>query len=198
MKRHDFEAMRAALRGGVAVQVAVAPQLYPTPPDVAARMVEFFDSWAGEAWHTMRVLEPSAGTGNLIAALMEEWPGAEVVGYEVNQALVDQLRRKNTHAGVEHYQADFLEVLPTPTFDAVLMNPPFSGFDWKHHTRHAWRFLKPGGRMVALLPQSPRVRDVVREMDPHATFEPLPDDTFASTGAKVRTLLAILNKPEEA
>lgn len=54
-----FEAMRKGLRAGV--QVVSAPQLFPTPPELAARMVELANIMDGD-----RVLEPSAGTGRLV------------------------------------------------------------------------------------------------------------------------------------
>ena len=56
--RTDIEAVRATVKAGV--QVVSAPQLFPTPPGLAARIV----SLAGLAIG-MRVLEPSAGTGRL-------------------------------------------------------------------------------------------------------------------------------------
>ena len=51
-------AMRHTLKTGV--QVVAAPQLFPTPADLAARMVELADVQPGQ-----KVLEPSAGTGVL-------------------------------------------------------------------------------------------------------------------------------------
>lgn len=199
--RYDFKAMRENLRTGKAVTVAVAPHLFPTPPDVAARLVELLDldSWAGEAWETLRVLEPSAGTGNLIAAVLDAYPEADIYAWEINHALADGLRAKWPDGNpVRVVTGDFLCKVPPDSpaeqFDAVAMNPPFNGFDWKHHLRHAWRFVKNGGRLAAVLPQAPSVRDVVRALDPGASIEPLPDNTFAGTGA--RTLLALLNKPE--
>jgi len=58
-RRTDVEAMRATVKAGV--QVVTAPQLFPTPPDLAARTVSLAIG--------MRLLEPSAGTGRLLEAL---------------------------------------------------------------------------------------------------------------------------------
>ena len=60
--RTDIEAMRETVKAGV--QVVSAPQLFPTPPGLAARMVDLAGLAIG-----MRVLEPSAGTGRLLEAL---------------------------------------------------------------------------------------------------------------------------------
>ncbi len=46
------------------VKVAVVDQLFPTPPDLASRMVDAADIRPGH-----RVLEPSAGTGALLLAM---------------------------------------------------------------------------------------------------------------------------------
>jgi protein-L-isoaspartate O-methyltransferase len=196
----DFQAMREALKAGV--QVVTAPQLFPTPPEIAARMVEL----AGiEPQH--RVLEPSAGTGAIIAALPE---CAAVVVVERSNALC---RRLNTTPKVSRVvEGDFLEVtsngheappdlfqqLPESNgsigqFDRILMNPPFeNGSDIKHIT-HALQFLKPGGRLVAICANGPRQKEKLQGIADW--WEELPPDTFAGTG--VRTVLLTVDKYEE-
>src|SRR6478735_1303752 len=188
MSGHDFAAMKAALRAGTAVQVAVAPQLFPTPAPVVARMLELLDldSWNGEAWDTLRILEPSAGTGNLIAAVLESQPEAHVVAVEVNAALAGELMRKYANGkDCSVICGDFLKLQPEKTpdincspFDAVIMNPPFGGGAWREHLRHAWRFVMPGGRLAAVLPQAPDVEKVCKELCTCGSFERLPDNTF--------------------
>jgi hypothetical protein len=59
--------MRETLKAGV--QVVTAPQLFPTPPELAARMVEQADIQPGQ-----RVLEPSVGTGNIAKAIFAAAP----------------------------------------------------------------------------------------------------------------------------
>ena len=61
-----FDAMREQLAQGV--QVVSAPQLFPTPATLAARMVELADIQPGHA-----VLEPSAGTGVIVRELNKEY-----------------------------------------------------------------------------------------------------------------------------
>ncbi len=203
MSGHDFAAMKAALRGGTAVQVAIAPQLFPTPPHVAARMVELLDldSWNGDPWDTLRVLEPSAGTGNLIAAVLESWPEAHLTAVELNVGLAGALMRKHAGPDCNVIQGDFLRLLPEKTpdincspFDAVIMNPPFGSGAWREHLRHAWRFVMPGGRLVAVLPAASDVEKVCKSLSTSVHIEPLPDNTFAGTG--VRTVLVLLENME--
>lgn len=195
--RYDFRAMRDNLRKGNAVTVAVAPQLFPTPPDVARRLVALLDldGWAGEAWGTLRVLEPSAGTGNLIDAIQAAAPEAWVTAMELNAALAGALMKKHVGTDCNVMAGDFLRMEPKPEFDAVVMNPPFSMFGWEHHLRHAWRFVRPGGRLAAILPNAPSMKAVVTSLAPDAYMEELPADTFA--GTSVRTWMVMMDKPEE-
>lgn len=196
----QVEAMRASLRAGV--QVVSAPQLFPTPPDLAARMVEL----AGIT-PASRVLEPSAGTGRLVDAIMRQLP-AWVDAVEVNRSLADALQAR--HAAVRVKCADFLALEPAPgqhdgraIYDAVVMNPPFANGADVDHVTHALRFLAPGGRLVAIMSAGVTFRDdrKTREFrrlvaERGGTIEDLPPDTFASSGTGVRTVLVVVDAPE--
>src|SRR5690606_19878751 len=59
----SIEAMRRTLHAG-GVRAVSAPQLFPTPIPLAERMMALAAPRLGE-----RVLEPSAGSGNLLRAL---------------------------------------------------------------------------------------------------------------------------------
>lgn len=105
---------------------------YPTPPDLAARMVAKLRSGA------KKILEPSAGKGDLIEALKSHgrsedryshrpFEGAEICAIESDPTLQATLRGK----GVKVLDSDFLVYAGPDKFDAVLMNPPFDEGD-KH------------------------------------------------------------------
>lgn len=184
-----MEAMRQALRTGGAV-VAVAPQLFPTPPALAARMARMADIQPGAL-----VLEPSAGTGNLLEPLRAI--GARSWAIEINANLCGDLVRRFPLGHV--VQADFLTWTPAPgvLFDAIVMNPPFvGGADIAHITR-AMGFLKPGGRLVAICAGGPRQAKALKPLvDQHGgLWEPLPANTFASSGTGVNTVLLALTMP---
>ena len=191
--RTDIEAMRATVKAGV--QVVSAPQLFPTPSSLAARMVDLAGLAIG-----MRVLEPSAGTGRLLEALPGIVPfgqvrqtALQVVAVEVNSALAARLACSGLAGTVRC--ADFLQcsgdVEDLGLFDAVLMNPPFAqGADIVHIT-HALTMLKPGGRLVALCANGPRQNGSLRPMvEAHGgEWEDLPADTFKEEGTGVRVAL---------
>lgn len=188
-----FDAMKDALKEGV--KVVSAPQLFPTPPDLVQRMVYAAHLYKYPA---LRILEPSAGTGAILAAL-KPWDTAEIVAVEINLALADALRaRFNMEASnIAVNCCDFLQQNGNlGTFDRILMNPPFvNGADIEHIT-HALTLLKDGGRLVAICADGPRqnakLRPIVEESG--GQWEPLPADTFKESGTGVNTVLLVVDK----
>ena len=126
----DIEAMRATLKAGV--QVVSAPQLFPTPRELAARMVELAGTARG-----MRVLEPNAGTGRLLAAIRWATGGGAVrAETEISARLCDALRVREE--GADTRNCDFLKCSAEQLgglSDRFAMNPPLgTGADSKHIT----------------------------------------------------------------
>lgn len=89
-------------------------------------------------------------------------------------------------------------------FDAVVMNPPFAvpGHPtiWIDHVRLAWRLLKPGGRLTAIVPNGYVFRNDRRHTAIRALIEQvggthaaLPDDAFGKNG--VRAVVLTVDKP---
>lgn len=185
----EFDAMKEALRKGVAVQVVSAPQLFPTPADLARRMVE-----AAGIEDGMCVLEPSAGTGNLVRAVLDA-VDTEVLAYEINQALCSTLSRTFPSHKMQVRCKDFLEVTDfMGCYPRVLMNPPFvNGADIQHIT-HAVKFLKPGGRLVAICANGPRQREQLKPLAEQSGgyWEDLPVGSFSEQGTNVNTAMVVI------
>lgn len=120
----------------------VSHQFYPTPEHIALQAVE-----AAQLFGAQSILEPSAGLGGLAQFL----PPSLTQCVEVSALHCEVLRAKG-HA-VE--QADFLQWRGGP-FERVVMNPPYSEGRWLAHVEHAAGMVKPGGRLVAILPESAR------------------------------------------
>jgi phospholipid N-methyltransferase len=192
-----FVAIKDALRTGV--QVVVAPQLFPTSPALAARMVEMAGIDPGD-----RVLEPSAGTGNILRAIVdaevsrrEGGPAPHVVAVEINQALADALPK---HLASDVVCEDFLKVTSVHPvcpdsedgFDRVIMNPPFGQAQDIAHIKHALTFLRPGGRLVGICANGPRQQAELRPLA--TTWEELPEGTFSAQGTNVRTVLLTIDR----
>lgn len=165
-----------------AVQVVGAVDLFPTPPELAERVAELAELEPGQ-----RVLEPSAGTGSLVAPALAA--GVRVQAVEQSETLAAHLRRRFEGQAFGCVSADFLTTTPEQlgTFDAVVMNPPFGQAADIRHVRHARSFLKPGGRLVAIVAGGPRQAEALQA--DAELWEPLPPDTFE--GTSVRAVLCV-------
>lgn len=119
-------------------------QFYPTPDELARSAAALLAAGPGD-----RVLEPSAGTGNLLAHL----PAKQTTCIELAELHCQILEAKG--AGCVD-QADFLAWAPghERAFDKILMNPPFAAGQAEAHLDAAIACLVPGGRLVAILPSS--------------------------------------------
>lgn len=118
------------------------PDFYPAPPEVAAEMLDQLDL------RGCTVLEPSAGSGNLVRECLARG-AAEVLWCEPEpqlQAILSSIK----DAMPAHAYCDFLQVHPADVshIDAIVMNPPFSADE--HHILHAWEIAPPGCEIVAL------------------------------------------------
>lgn len=163
-------------RGSTAVSKDL--QYYPTPAAVVDRVLADAHIRAGA-----RVLEPSCGCGRFLEALRE----FDRLGIEVDPTRAAQTRAK----GHPVLCANFLEHPATPEFDRVVMNPPFYGRHWLKHVRHALRFLKPGGRLVSILPATAWYDGSdLQEMG--AKWTDLPVGSFAESGTNVPTGYAMV------
>ena len=206
----EFEKLKQAAKAGV--HLVTAPQLFPTPRELAARMARE----AGNCLAGLRVLEPSAGTGELIRAAINNATGLDTglritaVEHNYNLAkMLEQQRDKTVYANAENFRvvnADFLQCNPNHVgaetlglFDVVLMNPPFQNGDDIKHIKHALTFLKPGGRLVAICANGPRQNEQLKPLaeDSGGWWEELPADTFKEQGTGVRTALLVIEKAEE-
>lgn len=151
--------------------------------------------------HGMFVLEPQAGIGNLAAAA--EDAGGIVWAYEIDEKrfllLADRLDGGGAGAVLRD---DFLTVLPPNEdglFDRVVMNPPFAKQADIDHVLHAFKFLKPGGRLVSVMS-----RGVMQRVNKKAVefrefvyarggrFIELPDGSFSSSGTEVHTCIVVI------
>jgi hypothetical protein len=149
-------------------------QFYPTPDDVAQQAVALAaeSSAPGHRW-----LEPSAGTGNLVALFPE---GMLVDCVEVSELHGAILRAR----GHEPIVADFLQMPTTGRqYDRIVMNPPFSEGRWQAHVEHAAAMLKPGGRLVAIVPASARGKSLLPGYS--AVWSDVLENRFAGTGVAV-------------
>jgi protein-L-isoaspartate O-methyltransferase len=171
-------------------------QLFPTPPELAARVVEMAEIRPGD-----RVLEPSAGIGASLAPIDPETAGA-IVAVESHSGLAAALRDKMPWVDV--YFLDFLGIGVDGghslgrkgLFDRIVMNPPFANGQDIAHVTHALGMLKPDGVLVAIMSAGTRFRQDRKARQFRALMEQrgaewhdLPPDSFADAGTGVNTCI---------
>lgn len=110
---------------------------FPTPENVISQMLQGFDC-SGKT-----ILEPSAGSGNIVTYLQRE--GAQVIAVEKNDDL-----RKIVSAKCKVIGEDFLQVKSEEIshIQAIIMNPPFSADE--KHILHAWNIAPAACTIIAL------------------------------------------------
>lgn len=186
-----------ALGTGKAVHRKKALQFFETPEPLAQRMADLAKIGTGNL-----VLEPSAGTGRLARAAIEK--GGRVVAVDIDPTNVDALRGLDV---IGAHLNDFLlwRTSQGHVFDAVIMNPPFTGNQDIRHIQAAWGLLRPGGRLVAIASAHAFIGQeadcaAFRAWigDIGATVELLPAKTFAASGTDVATWLISATKPSTA
>lgn len=121
-------------------QIVFNPDFYPTPPEVAALMLDPLDL------RGKTLLEPSAGKGDLVRECLARG-AAEVLWCEKEPQLQSIL--SGIKGGVPGTD-DFLRVTSERVshIDLIAMNPPFSADE--AHILHAWEIAPPGCEIVAL------------------------------------------------
>lgn len=125
------------------------PGYFPTPEPLAGELIKLASIKSG---HT--ILEPSAGTGDLIDVIRSLHSGVSVSFCELNCFLLDILRAKYEGASNVHFIGrDCLELNSgeVPTFDRIVMNPPFERGQDVEHVLHTFSLLKPAGVLAAIV-----------------------------------------------
>jgi hypothetical protein len=164
-----------------------------------------------------RVLEPSAGDGPIVRAILDNDRDAHVVAIEPNDGRADALDaipgERDEYAGrvtvvrsqFEAYAAAYTGEL----FDAAALNPPWSDSSrdlvWIDHVRAAWELLRPGGVLVAIVPPSYAFR-TDRAHSEFRTwvegcggrFEKLAGQPFAESGTGVSAGVLTVPRPMPA
>ncbi len=148
-KRHLFtrpgakDALLGLLQTGQLDDKQKRLQQYFTPPLLAAEMVS--EAWIKEG---MKCLEPSAGHGAIAVEMLAA--GGVVACIDIDEAATTILKQHPVLRPLV-ITSDFLEIIPEPIYDRVVMNPPFNGDADIEHVLHARRFLKPDGVLIALM-----------------------------------------------
>lgn len=158
---------RAALEAVAVSRVLPAKNplaYFPTPQTLSDELVALMST-------PRCIFEPSAGSGNLIAAARKLWPCVPIIAVELDPLNVALLRARRFElpswyddsfpiepGTIEIREGSCMDVDASslPTIDLVLMNPPFTlegdQAAWLTHFKHAWSLLAPGGEIMCIAP----------------------------------------------
>lgn len=191
---------------------------FPTPEGAAELLMDKVPTLRRKEDGRLRILEPSAGTGNLARRCIRN--ATQITGYnaeryraeyrfdnsvdcvEVQPHLCDGLEAEGIYNRV--WRADFLKLTPEETglYDLIVMNPPFDRERDIDHVVHALRFLKPDGQLHAIMSAGTEFREtkkgaafrklVIDTMN--GAFRDLPPGSFAEVGTYVNTIILRVRK----
>jgi hypothetical protein len=148
-----------------------SPDFYPTPTHLATRMASMIDKD-----FSSRILEPSAGKGDLVQAVKARFERSYQPKLNVDCIEKEpELRALLTGSGYRVIDTDFLAYTSTKQYDTIIMNPPFSNGD--DHVLKAWDLIY-NGDVIALLnaetirnPFSKSRKLLVSIIEQHGTIE---------------------------
>lgn len=108
-----------------------------TPKELVNILIDYADIQEGE-----KILEPSAGIGNIADELKKKSNNIDVLEYMYNYNELLKMKGFNVVGN------DFMNYNRKNYYDKVVMNPPFS--KEQEHIKHAYECLKDGGKIIAI------------------------------------------------
>ena len=180
---------------------------FPTSSSVADRILNHGSVSMIQPGTT--VLEPSAGDGSLVRAVLDAGAlPADVVAIEIQPSKADILDSLSISSVL---RKDFLHVTKEQLgeFDIVIMNPPFSKGRDCDHVLHAMEFVKPGGKLIAIMSagveyrSDKRTKALRKKVSEWKTigygddpWRDLPAGSFSEVGTNINTVMLAIKRPE--
>lgn len=150
-KAHVFSSDPTELMGrvlnGEKINLKKDFQFFETPQELADQLVEHAEI---ESHH--HVLEPSAGQGAIIEAIIRAHGYMNISAIELMQQNIDFLNQQ-AFGEIKIMGGDFLDYSPYYKLDRIVANPPFTKNQDIDHIRHMYDCLKHGGRLVSVASQ---------------------------------------------
>lgn len=210
----DYDLPDVIRRLNQVVETGIAPEknplgFFPTPSEVAYAMIDI--AIAECVCPVERILEPSAGTGAIVACLVKEYPGVPIDMVERDELRCKMLSSQYAQYG-QVYQADYINWSFRRFYSLIVMNPPFTvlpefscdgkgNLEYIHHLARATQSLMPGGVVVSVVPggftfrKDKIVSDLREVIDLNGGWMALPDKAFEQSGTDVRCSLVWYREP---
>lgn len=183
------------LCSGESINIKKEFQFFPTPTDIADWLVGFANI---KAEH--RILEPSAGQGALIDAIVRQFPEMMVECFEIMPENAAILEKHNSAIVIGH---DFLEpyIDEKEGFDRIIANPPFSKNQDIDHIKKMYEFLRLNGQLVSVASNHWRIscnkketafREWLGELN--ATLYEIEGGKFKEAGTMIGCCIIVIDK----
>lgn len=195
---HDPTELLAAQANGEDINLKQDYQFFPTPQEIAEMMVLHL---AFKFTPDDKILEPSAGDGALVKALIGKHPVIEAVDcfeiMELNRKKLEKL------PAVRLIGEDFLLCDLKNTYDYIIANPPFTKGQDVLHIAKMYECLKPGGKIVTISSQSWTFNSIKFyqafkvwiEDELKAKVVKIPAGEFAESGTNIAVAMIVIEKP---
>lgn len=182
------------LIGGESVNIRKEFQYFPTPDDIADYLVSLADLQDDD-----RILEPSAGQGSIVKAILRANEAAVIECCELMPENAEVLMK----AGHKVIRNDFLQITDRKAaYSKIIANPPFNKNQDIDHIMKMWECLKPGGTIVSIASKHWQFSSNKKEKEFKlwlekigATIETIERGQFKESGTMVETCIVVINKP---
>ena len=189
----DVSPLLARLQGGDRPNPKKEFQFFETPANIAYRLA----ARLGDLEPTHKILEPSAGCGALVKAVLDNWPEQTIDCYELMEENRAELAKI---PNVRLLGNDFMEA-SVGMYDRIIANPPFTKNQDIKHVMKMWEHLADGGQMAVIMSPhwqfasdkaSKTFRSLVESVDHDVTT--LPKGTFKESGTNIETVMLVMWK----
>ena len=203
-KTNPQSALQKVLNKGISWKQLT--QYFPTPHEVVELMMECLPT-GPEFWHGKRILEPSAGRGNILMHILLQTGylrlNAQKTGVDflpmstVDLCEFDEFNylclenKIPQQMGYERVGTDFMQLSEDRQYDIIMANPPFTGNQWLTHYRKMLRHLAPGGSIVCVLPQKAEVEPGLLDGLIDGKIIPLPAKSFKKSKTNADTCIVM-------
>lgn len=161
-----------------------------------------FESSEGEG---LKFLDPSAGDGAILKALIEIYPKAKFYAFEIEN---NRRQFLENHSKIEVLGSDFLNTPINQKFDFIAMNPPFRDAIrgnpniWMKHIKKAFSLVSRIGVLASIVPETLFIseqKEILYFKNWMLSFGEawkLPKDAFKDSGTGIQTSIISLKKAD--
>lgn len=185
---------------------------FPTPDSIIEHILQdsscacIFTDWGEIAQSPMKILEPSAGEGNIVKNIIKRYPHlkGKIDSIECHP---QRMRKVQALQAGETYKADFLTWEPDELgkYQAIIMNPPFEKGVYLQHVQKAWGILQEVDKsttLVTIVPANWKTGKNRKEKEfqnlvaQYGSYWENPEESFYKVGTKTATDTIVLEKPK--